>query len=69
MELFRKLWVARKLILVVMIPLSLLPLPLIHPSSVSTLKSDAALVNLHYECFNVEYPRLKINRKYHRKQI
>lgn len=38
MDLFRKLWVARKLILVVMIPLSLLPLPLIHPSSVSTFK-------------------------------
>ncbi|KAM9467960.1 solute carrier family 13 member 4 isoform 2-T2 [Clarias gariepinus] len=36
MELFRKLWLARKLILVVMIPLSLLPLPLIHPSSESS---------------------------------
>ncbi|XP_027006914.1 solute carrier family 13 member 4 isoform X1 [Tachysurus fulvidraco] len=36
MDLFRKLWVARKLILVVMIPLSLLPLPLIHPSSESS---------------------------------
>lgn len=32
MDLFRKLWKARKLILVVFIPLSLLPLPLIHPS-------------------------------------
>lgn len=36
MDLFRKLWKARKLILVVLIPLSLLPLPLIHPTSVST---------------------------------
>ncbi|KAK3518199.1 hypothetical protein QTP70_033901 [Hemibagrus guttatus] len=36
MDLFKKLWVARKLILVVMIPLSLLPLPLIHPSSESS---------------------------------
>ncbi|GAA6102643.1 solute carrier family 13 member 4 isoform X1 [Tachysurus ichikawai] len=36
MDLFRKLWVARKLIIVVMIPLSLLPLPLIHPSSESS---------------------------------
>ncbi|KAF6734595.1 hypothetical protein FQA47_010590 [Oryzias melastigma] len=35
MDLFRKLWRARKLILVVLIPLSLLPLPLIHPTSVS----------------------------------
>ncbi|XP_034382042.1 solute carrier family 13 member 4 [Cyclopterus lumpus] len=33
MEVFRKLWKARKLILVVFIPLSLLPLPLIHPTS------------------------------------
>ncbi|XP_056878628.1 solute carrier family 13 member 4 [Takifugu flavidus] len=33
MDLFRKLWKARKLILVVLIPLSLLPLPLIHPTS------------------------------------
>nr|XP_004568923.1 solute carrier family 13 member 4 isoform X2 [Maylandia zebra] len=33
MDLFRKLWRARKLILVVFIPLSLLPLPLIHPTS------------------------------------
>ncbi|XP_026183058.1 solute carrier family 13 member 4 [Mastacembelus armatus] len=33
MDLFRKLWKARKLIVVVFIPLSLLPLPLIHPSS------------------------------------
>lgn len=36
MDLFRKLWKARKLVLVVLIPLSLLPLPLIHPTSVST---------------------------------
>ncbi|XP_036432963.1 solute carrier family 13 member 4 [Colossoma macropomum] len=36
MDLFRRLWTARKLILVVMIPLSLLPLPLIHPSSESS---------------------------------
>lgn len=35
MDLFRKLWKARKLVLVVFIPLSLLPLPLIHPTSVS----------------------------------
>lgn len=35
MDLFRKLWKARKLIVVVFIPLSLLPLPLIHPTSVS----------------------------------
>ncbi|XP_038594768.1 solute carrier family 13 member 4 isoform X2 [Micropterus salmoides] len=33
MDLFRKLWKARKLIVVVFIPLSLLPLPLIHPTS------------------------------------
>ncbi|XP_068573080.1 solute carrier family 13 member 4 isoform X3 [Cebidichthys violaceus] len=33
MDVFRKLWSARKLILVVFIPLSLLPLPLIHPTS------------------------------------
>ncbi|XP_076006778.1 solute carrier family 13 member 4 [Genypterus blacodes] len=33
MDVFRKLWRARKLILVVLIPLSLLPLPLIHPTS------------------------------------
>ncbi|XP_054480646.1 solute carrier family 13 member 4 [Anoplopoma fimbria] len=33
MDVFRKLWKARKLILVVLIPLSLLPLPLIHPTS------------------------------------
>ncbi|XP_037835947.1 solute carrier family 13 member 4, partial [Kryptolebias marmoratus] len=33
MDVFRKLWRARKLILVVFIPLSLLPLPLIHPTS------------------------------------
>ncbi|XP_035502136.2 solute carrier family 13 member 4 [Scophthalmus maximus] len=33
MDLFRKLWTARKLIVVVFIPLSLLPLPLIHPTS------------------------------------
>ncbi|KAM6961971.1 solute carrier family 13 member 4 [Tautogolabrus adspersus] len=33
MDLIRKLWRARKLILVVFIPLSLLPLPLIHPTS------------------------------------
>nr|XP_040030296.1 solute carrier family 13 member 4 isoform X1 [Gasterosteus aculeatus aculeatus] len=33
MDVFRKLWTARKLILVVFIPLSLLPLPLIHPTS------------------------------------
>ncbi|XP_030630828.1 solute carrier family 13 member 4 [Chanos chanos] len=36
MDLIKKLWTARKLILVVMIPLSLLPLPLIHPSSESS---------------------------------
>ncbi|XP_028810995.1 solute carrier family 13 member 4 [Denticeps clupeoides] len=36
MDLLKKLWRARKLILVVMIPLSLLPLPLIHPSSESS---------------------------------
>ncbi|XP_076861624.1 solute carrier family 13 member 4 [Brachyhypopomus gauderio] len=36
MDLFKRLWSARKLILVVMIPLSLLPLPLIHPSSESS---------------------------------
>ncbi|XP_037616047.1 solute carrier family 13 member 4 isoform X1 [Sebastes umbrosus] len=33
MDLFRKLWKARKLIVVVFIPLFLLPLPLIHPTS------------------------------------
>ncbi|XP_034019314.1 solute carrier family 13 member 4 isoform X2 [Thalassophryne amazonica] len=33
MDVFKKLWKARKLILVVFIPLSLLPLPLIHPTS------------------------------------
>uniref|UniRef100_A0A674A6A0 Solute carrier family 13 member 4 n=1 Tax=Salmo trutta TaxID=8032 RepID=A0A674A6A0_SALTR len=33
MDLIKKLWRARKLILVVLIPLSLLPLPLIHPTS------------------------------------
>ncbi|XP_068163191.1 solute carrier family 13 member 4 [Antennarius striatus] len=33
MDVFRKLWKARKLILVVFIPLSLLPLPLIRPTS------------------------------------
>ncbi|XP_037551848.1 solute carrier family 13 member 4 [Nematolebias whitei] len=33
MDVFRKLWRARKLLLVVFIPLSLLPLPLIHPTS------------------------------------
>ncbi|XP_041833816.1 solute carrier family 13 member 4 isoform X2 [Melanotaenia boesemani] len=33
MDLFRKLWKARKLIVVVFIPLALLPLPLIHPTS------------------------------------
>ncbi|KAM9328366.1 solute carrier family 13 member 4 [Pholidichthys leucotaenia] len=33
MDVFRKLWRARKLVLVVLIPLSLLPLPLIHPTS------------------------------------
>ncbi|XP_012710385.2 solute carrier family 13 member 4 [Fundulus heteroclitus] len=33
MDVFRKLWRARKLIVVVFIPLSLLPLPLIHPTS------------------------------------
>uniref|UniRef100_H3CHZ5 Solute carrier family 13 member 4 n=1 Tax=Tetraodon nigroviridis TaxID=99883 RepID=H3CHZ5_TETNG len=33
MDVFRKLWKARKLVLVVFIPLSLLPLPLIHPTS------------------------------------
>uniref|UniRef100_A0A673G146 Solute carrier family 13 member 4 n=1 Tax=Sinocyclocheilus rhinocerous TaxID=307959 RepID=A0A673G146_9TELE len=36
MDLIKKLWTARKLILVVMIPLSLLPLPLIHPCSESS---------------------------------
>ncbi|XP_062850604.1 solute carrier family 13 member 4 [Trichomycterus rosablanca] len=36
MDQVRKMWAARKLILVVMIPLSLLPLPLIHPSSESS---------------------------------
>uniref|UniRef100_A0A3B3S9Z1 Solute carrier family 13 member 4 n=1 Tax=Paramormyrops kingsleyae TaxID=1676925 RepID=A0A3B3S9Z1_9TELE len=33
MDFLKKLWIARKLILVVLIPLSLLPLPLIHPTS------------------------------------
>ncbi|XP_034719254.1 solute carrier family 13 member 4 isoform X1 [Etheostoma cragini] len=33
MDVFRKLWRARKLIVVVFIPLCLLPLPLIHPTS------------------------------------
>ncbi|XP_056132970.1 solute carrier family 13 member 4 [Lampris incognitus] len=33
MDLFRKLWKARKLIVVVLIPLSLLPLPLLQPTS------------------------------------
>ncbi|PWA14635.1 hypothetical protein CCH79_00014313 [Gambusia affinis] len=33
MDVFRKLWRARKLIVVVFIPLSLLPLPLVHPTS------------------------------------
>ncbi|XP_028660974.1 solute carrier family 13 member 4 [Erpetoichthys calabaricus] len=33
MALLKKLWKARKLLLVVLIPLSLLPLPLIHPTS------------------------------------
>ncbi|KAK7896000.1 hypothetical protein WMY93_021325 [Mugilogobius chulae] len=33
MDLLRKLWRARKLLVVVLIPLSLLPLPLIHPTS------------------------------------
>lgn len=47
MDLFRKLWRARKLILVVFIPLSLLPLPLIHPTSVSTshARGTASLVS------------------------
>uniref|UniRef100_A0A671TCB0 Solute carrier family 13 member 4-like n=1 Tax=Sinocyclocheilus anshuiensis TaxID=1608454 RepID=A0A671TCB0_9TELE len=36
MDLIKKIWTARKLILVVMIPLSLLPLPLIHPCSESS---------------------------------
>ncbi|XP_056604880.1 solute carrier family 13 member 4 isoform X2 [Triplophysa dalaica] len=36
MDIIKKLWTARKLILVVMIPLSLLPLPLIHPCSESS---------------------------------
>ncbi|TRY58917.1 hypothetical protein DNTS_003124 [Danionella cerebrum] len=36
MDLIKKIWRARKLILVVMIPLSLLPLPLIHPCSESS---------------------------------
>lgn len=43
MDLIRKLRTARKLILVIMIPLSLLPLPLIYPSSVSTLLCQAFL--------------------------
>lgn len=46
MDLFRKLWKARKLMLVVLIPLSLLPLPLIHPTSVST---DTHLSTQHTE--------------------
>ncbi|XP_061618228.1 solute carrier family 13 member 4 isoform X2 [Phyllopteryx taeniolatus] len=33
MDLFRRLWRARNLIVVIFIPLSLLPLPLIHPTS------------------------------------
>ncbi|KAG7456016.1 hypothetical protein MATL_G00247170 [Megalops atlanticus] len=33
MDVLEKVWTARKLILVVLIPLSLLPLPLIHPTS------------------------------------
>ncbi|XP_077400659.1 solute carrier family 13 member 4 [Vanacampus margaritifer] len=33
MDLFRKLWRARNLIVVIFIPLSLLPLPLVHPTS------------------------------------
>uniref|UniRef100_A0A1A8NR09 Solute carrier family 13 (Sodium/sulfate symporters), member 4 n=1 Tax=Nothobranchius pienaari TaxID=704102 RepID=A0A1A8NR09_9TELE len=33
MDVFRKLWRARKLMVVVFIPLSLLPLPLLHPTS------------------------------------
>ncbi|XP_055046817.1 solute carrier family 13 member 4 isoform X2 [Misgurnus anguillicaudatus] len=36
MDLIKKIWTARKLILVVMIPLLLLPLPLIHPCSESS---------------------------------
>ncbi|XP_052439266.1 solute carrier family 13 member 4-like [Carassius gibelio] len=36
MDLIKKIWTARKLILVVLIPLSLLPLPLIHPCSESS---------------------------------
>jgi len=47
MDVFRKLWKARKLILVVFIPLSLLPLPLIHPTSVST--TQWILVSFVYE--------------------
>lgn len=53
MDLFRKLWEARKLIVVVFIPLSLLPLPLIHPTSVSkdtwltvTQRSLLSLINI-----------------------
>ncbi|XP_026863352.1 solute carrier family 13 member 4 isoform X2 [Electrophorus electricus] len=36
MDLCRKVWSARKLLVVALIPLSLLPLPLIHPSSESS---------------------------------
>lgn len=43
MDVFRKLWRARKLIVVVFIPLSLLPLPLVHPTSVSTAQYTTLL--------------------------
>lgn len=52
MDLFRKLWKARKLIVVVFIPLSLLPLPLIHPTSVSTSKIKCL--------YNYKYRNIKL---------
>lgn len=56
MDLFRKLWKARKLIVVVFIPLSLLPLPLIHPTSVSTSKIKC-FYNYKYRNINLTFAK------------
>ncbi|XP_057710196.1 solute carrier family 13 member 4 isoform X2 [Corythoichthys intestinalis] len=45
MDLFRKLWRARNLIVVIFIPLSLLPLPLVHPTSPTTDNRVDELIN------------------------
>ncbi|TNN35799.1 Solute carrier family 13 member 4 [Liparis tanakae] len=64
MDVFRKLWSARKLILVVFIPLSLLPLPLIHPTSVAAeYCKDTTLLLMGVICLAASIEKWNLHKR------